>query len=133
MENRTIKFEPRLCRDHEVPDPKHKAKKLKRAPLFTGGIVLRVPGFDERYELLELQDVKVVDGVIVASEGMNPFRAVRTVVAFSKKFYLEVGLKRIKDGAEFKSFDDLSADPECDEILMEVAQALRGGFKPGEP
>ncbi len=48
------------------------------------------------------------------------------------KFYVSVDLKKIDGGIEYKSFESLTLDPDCDPILMQVASELRQGFKPSK-
>lgn len=98
---------------------------------FSGHIMLKVPGFDERYEMLDQIGLKIdADGSMSAAD-MNGIGAIRKLVQFSQKFYKEISIEH-KDGRKFESFDDLSLDPECDAILIEVAGKLRNGFRVGK-
>lgn len=96
---------------------------------FIGGVTLRLPSFDERYEALDELGIKVnKDGEIEMSD-MNSFKAVRSLVKMCGKYFVSVDIKH-KDGREFKSKEDLESDPECDGILIEIAMNLSKGFRP---
>lgn len=101
------------------------------APTFAGSIKIRVPTFDERYEILEKSGVKVGSkGEIEVGE--NALLILRNTVKISKDFYIAVEIRKLSDGTEYKSFEDMSVDPDCDALLIDVAHALRGGFKPSK-
>ncbi len=98
---------------------------------FSGHVIVKVPGFDERYEMLDQIGLKIGTDGTMSADDMNGIGAIRKLVSYSQKFYREVLIKH-KDGREFSSFEDLSLDPECDAILIEVASKLRNGFHVGK-
>lgn len=98
-------------------------------PTFQGHVMMRVPSFEERYQFIEDSGIDVSDEGGLERKGSN-FSIIRNMVKHSAKFYQAVELKRVSDGMEFKSFEDLSLDPDCDAILIEVAREVRMGFRP---
>lgn len=121
-----IEYTPEVCRDHKkiIDEVETEVKAT-----FSGHITLRVPTFDERYEAME------AIGVTVSTKGEidvqnSALKLIREMVRASKKFYISVDLKRLSDGKEFKSLEDLEFDSSCDAILLEVAREVKTGFKP---
>lgn len=134
---KTIEFVPTICTNHQAKDAEGKLLLVDGQPVdvaatFEGSITLRLPDFDERYQVLEDMGLQADGSGQVKSVEINVFKTLRRMVEVSKAFYVEVKLKRISDGAEFKSFTDLSVDPDCDGIILEVAKSLRSGFRPGK-
>ena len=111
-----VKFIPEVCKGE--------------SPRFAGTITLKVPSFDERYKFIEDCGVNISDSGGVELKASN-FSIIRNMVKLSEPFYVSVEMKRI-DGVEFKSFSDLTHDPECDGILIEVAKEIRSGFRPAQ-
>lgn len=99
---------------------------------FSGSVTMRVPMFDERYEILDQMAIKINpqtgEGYM---EDMGSLSTVRKLVKASASFYKAVEIKHA-DGREFKSFEDLQSDPDCDAILVDVAMAISRGFRPGK-
>jgi len=99
---------------------------------FTGSVTMRVPGFDERYEVLDQMGIKIDAASGEASMAeVGSFSSIRKMVKASQGFYKEVEVKHA-DGREFKSFEDLQSDPDCDGALIEIAMAISRGFRPGK-
>ena len=99
---------------------------------FSGHIMVKLPLFDERYEMLDQMGIKLdASSGEMKTEDLASFNAIRKMVSASLKYYLSVDIKH-KDGREFKSKDDLLCDPECDGILIDVASAVSRGFKVGK-
>lgn len=91
---------------------------------FTGHVKVRLLTFDERYDLLEK--------AALADEGKAAnVKFMREIVAASKPRYVEVDLKRLADGAEFKSVADLDFGIDCHAILFDVANGLLQDFDAG--
>lgn len=112
-----LKYVPKQCNDGED---------------FSGYVLVRVPLFDERYEIIDQMGLKAdAETGEVKANDLSSFKAIRNLVAASHKFYKEVNIKH-KDGREFKSLEDLLSDSDCDAILMDVAGAVSRGFKPGK-
>lgn len=111
-----IKFTPKAC----------------EGPEFSGSVTMRVPMFDERYEMLDQMGIKIDVSTGEASmEEVGSFSSIRRMVKASSGFYKSVEIKH-SDGREFKSFEDMQSDPDCDQILIEVAMAISRGFRPGK-
>ena len=93
---------------------------------FEGFVKMRLLTFDEYYDFLER---------FTETEGdesqVGKLKSTRTLVSESKSHYVEVDLKRLSDGAEFKSFDDLKYGGDCHAILIEVATGLLRSFEKG--
>ena len=98
---------------------------------FIGTVTLRLPSFDERYEALDELGIKINKDGEAEMTDMNSFKAIRSLVKMSSKYFVSVDLKH-KDGREFKSKEDLETDPECDSILIEIAMNLSKGFRVGK-
>lgn len=110
MEKNVYKYIPKVVKDGK----------------FTGYIKLKLLTFDEHYDFLEMYTA--------AGEKDDPLaglKATRKIVTASKPYYVEVDLKRVSDGAEFKSFDDLAYGADCHKILVDVANGLVGSFGEG--
>lgn len=93
---------------------------------FTGFVKVKLLTFDEHYDFLEMYA-----GAGDDDDSLKGLKATRQLVAASKSHYLEVDLKRVSDGAEFKSFDDLAYGSDCHKILVDVATGLLGSFGEG--
>ncbi len=119
-----IEFVPSVCREETVAG-------VLRNNTFEGHIKLKVPTFDERYAFTEDCGMVVADDGGIERKASN-FTIMRNMVKNSAKFYVSVAMKKLKDGTEYTSFDCLSADPDCDAILLEVAREVRSGFRPGK-
>ena len=111
-----IKFTPKAC----------------EGPEFSGSVTMRVPMFDERYEVLDQMGIKIdtASGEMSMTD-VGSFSSIRKLVKASAAFYKLVEIKH-SDGREFKSFEDMQSDPDCDQILIEVAMAISRGFRPGK-
>lgn len=94
--------------------------------------MVRLPLFDERYEMLDQMGLKAdpVSGEM-KMDDLASFGAIRKLVSASLKFYQSVDIKH-KDGREFKSKEDLLSESDCDAILIDVAAAVSRGFKVGK-
>lgn len=107
-------------------------KQCKESNEFSGHVVMRVPMFDERYEIIDQMGLKLDSETgEVKMEDLNSFAAIRKMVSASLKFYVGVELKHV-DGREFKTKEDLLSDPDCDGILIDVAMNISRGFKVGK-
>ena len=112
-----IKFSPKACLEGKE---------------FSGTVTMRVPMFDERYEVLDQMGIKIDAASGEASMAdVGSFASIRKMVKASQSFYKAVEIKHA-DGREFKSFEDLQSDPDCDAILVDVALAISRGFRPGK-
>lgn len=89
----------------------------------SGEIELRVPGFADRCDFVELfaqdQDKKELVGV---EKVIDDTRSARKIVKWSEAFYQRVAISI--DGEAHSSFDDLSANADAADLLVLVANAL---------
>jgi hypothetical protein len=136
---RLIKFVPRVCTEHEAKDPQTlepvkgpDGSPVMQKPTFEGFIMLKCPSFDERMAMLESLGLRASSKGEVDTDGVDGIQLIRKLVKASEQFYESVQLKRLEDGVEFESFEDLSYDEGCALILSDVGYALRGGFRPGK-
>ncbi len=112
-----IDFVPRVCKGD--------------APLFEGFVKLRLPSFDERMKYLEDAGVVIKeDGTV--DHSLKQMSAVRKLVQFSAAHYIKVSLKKVEDGSLISNFEELTLDPDCDGILIEVASSIASGLKPSK-
>jgi hypothetical protein len=114
----------------------------KHEPTFSGTIELKIPDYFERQALKEillrvvgadgesdiesLKDAKRKINVSVVMKKMAD------LVKFSVPFYQKVELKNLKTGAVHSSFEDISMDPDAEEMLQEVSQELAKGLSPSK-
>lgn len=102
------------------------------APEFSGEVEIRLPTFDEKYEYFEASGVEVNEkGEMDIKSTMTKIKLMRGIVKMSAKHYLSVSLKKNATGEEYKSFEDMSVDPDCHPIMIEVGTQLLNGFKLG--
>lgn len=130
---KTIKFIPKVVTGYTVEG-------ATVAPTFSGHIELRVPNYFERQQLKALMvnavvqggesDIESIKGA--TSKKVDVLAMIKSMVAMveaSMPFYVSVEMKKLSNGAEYKSFDDLSFDPEAEGILQEAAQELANGLQ----
>lgn len=116
---KSVKYIPEACKGEK--------------PEFSGEVVVRPPSFDEKYEYLETSGLDLDDsGNVHMPSGMGKIKLMRNLVKLSQKNYVSVSLKNNATGEEYKSFEDLSSDPDCHNIMVEVASQMLNGFKLGK-
>ena len=102
-------YVPRVCKGDE--------------PTFSGEIVMRVPSYEERIDImLESGTVDLADDHAKSKRDM--LSMTRKLVVSSYPFYVKVDLTHIKTKKHFKSVDDLKYSAKTAEILNEVATWL---------
>lgn len=95
-------------------------------PVCEGVIKFNPITFDQRYQYIEECSFKTDDkGEVVM--GIEHLHSVRKMVSVSQKHYKFVEIKNKNTGAVHKSFEDLTLDPECDEVLIGAAGKLING------
>lgn len=102
---------------------------------FSGSITLLKPSFKQRYEMFSAIGLKInqdQNGKAEMAGDTNHFDLIAKSVEYTKQFYKKVELKNVETGQEFTSFDDLTYESECDDILSEIANLYMGGFKLGK-
>ncbi len=115
---KTIKFVPEVCKGE--------------AATFDGYIDFAALSFDQRCEYLEKVGTKVGEDGKLESVS-DRIALMRSLVATSKAHYLVVDLTKKSTGEVYKSFDDMTYDPDCYPILNEVAMLLIQGLSMGNP
>ena len=115
---KTVTFVPTICRGEGAK--------------YSGGITLRLPTFDEKFQYLEDTGIELnKDGEVEMGTTSDRMRMIRKMVKLSEKHYIVVELKNNATGEELKSFEDLQYDTDAHAILVEVATQLVSGFKLG--
>lgn len=115
---KTVKYVPKSC----LGDDKK----------FEGSLTMRLPTFDQKYELLEISGIKFSDaGEVESSSSKDRLDMIRKLVKHSESFYETVSLIKCSSLEEFKSFEDMQYDDDAHAILIEVGLALLNGFKLG--
>lgn len=87
---------------------------------FEGKLTLKLLSFDERFELVEKAQAAAEKGI------SNTTFMVGLVREFKPRF-VAVDLIRLKDGARFKSYDELQYGTDCHGILIDAATWLLSG------
>lgn len=106
--------------------------------LFSGEVVLRLPNYDERMDLLidnpdffdEVEEPKKNRSESKMQKHSNLKKA-RALSQWSYQFYKKVDIKRKSDGYHFKSLEDLKTSNDCAGIIADVANRLSMGFNLG--
>lgn len=111
-----VKFEPEACK--------------KEGTNIKGYAVMRIPSFDEKYRYIEECGFEINEEAQM-KVSMKQMGAIRRMVTFSKDHYEEIRFVK-RDGTKIESFDQMQFDPDCDEILIEVATQLMNGFRVGK-
>lgn len=92
-------------------------------PKFEGFVEIEPLGFDEAMNVL-------IDSGVNPSQlsgeanSSNQLKTLVAMVKASKAKYKKVELKRLSDGKEFKSIDEIWVDSSCRSILSDVASQL---------
>lgn len=123
---KTVKYVPKFCTKQEVKNKNGSFRTVE--PTFEGFVELSRPDFDERFDNLDKIDVDLEQ--LSSLPQKEQIKAIRKVVSITKHHYVSVNLKRKSDGVEFKTFEDISGDNSCNEIISEIGMALLGGFGP---
>lgn len=111
---REVEYEPKAC--------------SKEGSEIKGKVKIRVPNMIERYEYIAQVGFKA-NGAGELEANSESLRSIAQMVKMSESHYVSVDLKKL-DGTEIKSYAAMLDDPDCDEIMIEVAGMLLNGFKP---
>jgi len=98
---------------------------------FKGCVTLKAPTIVERYSYVDQCGFKVTESGEV-DQSLANVSAMGKMIEISKPHYKKVALTHLKSGREYKNFDDLSLDPECDGILVDVAGTVMNGLRPSK-
>jgi len=118
---KSFEFVPTACRDTEATE-----NSPARSAEFRGSVTLKRPTFDDRFAFAEEAGIEI-DKKGEVSEHKSPIPMIRKMVRFSKPFYEKVELEKIATGEKYTSVDELDVDPDCTNILIEVAGILFQG------
>ncbi len=114
-----VTFEPSVCKPQKVDET---GKEI--AAEYAGTVTIRMPTYDERLGFYEGVDM----GDSTEKTGIAFMRAIARQVP---RFIEEVAIKRLDDGFEFKSFDDLNIDSDMVPVITEIATKLVGKHRAG--
>lgn len=123
---KTVNYVPSVCKTTKDKDGND------IVPSFVGHIELRVLSFDEKFDLLESAGIELDEQNKVKFGDGNKLKSARKMVKASEPYYVSVSLKRISDGAEFKTFEDMTFESELHATLQEVAGDIISGLKVGK-
>lgn len=98
---------------------------------FEGSLIVSLPSFDQKYQYMEDSGFSVNDKGEFES-GVKQIPAIRKMVKYVKDHIITVSLKKLSDGSDITSYDQMIYDSDCDGILIEVAMQLMNGFKVGK-
>lgn len=116
---RTIHLVPAICQPHgETP------------ALYAGHVELKRLSFDERCEIAEQSGLDTIDLSKANINDISFLKVIRKTVAATKECFIEIKLKRLSDGLEFNSYDDLQYEPDFSSVLTQAAMTLVRGDVP---
>lgn len=118
-----VTFEPRIC----------KPGKNGEAPRFSGNVTMRMPNYDDRMGLVEDCGIDIGgsqdDDTSPQEIRKHNVKLLRFAAKQLPKFLQAVAIKRIDDGLEFKSLEDLNYDGDMANVITEMSMRLVGKFR----
>lgn len=115
---KTVKYVPTICKGDD--------------PSYSGHVELRMPSFNEKFDLLEKAGVELDEDSKVIYKTAGKLAMIRKMVEITEPYYVSIELKRNSDGAELKSYDDLQNEPDAHSVLTEVSVQIMQGMKLGK-
>jgi hypothetical protein len=112
----TIDFIPEACKGDSAK--------------FEGSVVLRAPTMAERakYRFMAFSKLKGDPfGEQTTADKLEQVVAMAEVCEVTKDHIKEIHIRRKSDGYEFKNYEELSCDYECEAILIEIATQMVKG------
>lgn len=116
VEGLKAKFIPTLCKEDSE---------------FSGHIILRLPSFTERMNIIEESSLSLDDSGEVSGDKNKMIKSITKIIELIKDNYLVVDVTHKPTGHKIDSYIKLASFPGCENILTEVAQKFMGGFKLG--
>jgi hypothetical protein len=112
-----FKYEPSLCKGDGV---------------FKGYVMLEIPSYPQRLKYIKEChfQVKKSENGIEVSDSMANIDALIKMVELAKIHVKEVHIT--KDGYEYKDFEDMLSDADCDELNNDIAGVILNGIKLGK-
>lgn len=102
-----------------------------KKPQFEGHVLLKRPDAAERMEFIEECQFKLDDkGEMLPTK--NQAGAIARGIRALKPYIKAVKLRYLEDKTDFKSYEDMSYDPICDQILGELVGIIVHGFRPSK-
>lgn len=103
---------------------------------FKGEIVLKLPAYEERLEMLAdhpelLEDSQQSGSKKKQNMSALQMKTVLAMVKWSYNYYNKVDLVRLADKKKFTSLDDLRYSNDTQAIIQDVAVKLAQGFELG--
>ena len=102
------------------------AKTVMRVPIFSGVVRVKIPSHQERLKFVKAVSVQIVNGEAVS---MNSFEQGIEIMSFAKAHIESVDLKRISDGVELQSLEDLEHDVDGTEVLSDIGAEIAKGIR----
>lgn len=97
---------------------------------FSGHVSLIVPTYFQRSKYIEEAGFAVnAEGMI--ESNMKNIGTMARLVQFSAAHYKEVALTHT-DGSVFSTFEAMTQDPICDQVLIEIALLILNGIRPAK-
>lgn len=108
---------------------KTETEEVEKESPFEGTIDIKIPKYSERLQYSKECNISVNDGEI---SHANHFDAATKLLEIAKKHIGQIKLKRIDDGFEFTSADQMEYDREASEVLSQIGAKILEGFKLGK-
>lgn len=122
MDTKHITFTPAICK----PAGDEPAA-------YEGSVTIRRPDYIEREELKSLtSDDEASEGDETPKKRLTPWQMMRLMAAKVPPFVVELKLKRVEDGYEFKSFEELLEDSEAGSVAVEICSKLVAKYRVGK-
>lgn len=102
---------------------------------FEGSIEIKTLSLEEKLEFFDSQGIEAGVGEDGESElkisKKSNMKLLIAAIRMAKWKYVSVSLKKKSNGEEYKFYEDLDNDPDCQGIITDVATAILNGFKVG--
>ena len=135
---KSVTFEPTICKP--TKDPKTGEEKPAE---FSGTVTMRMPTYSERLGFSkgsrDVENENVDDGELTPAQLAEKKRALyernidfRCFLAkAAPNFVTEIALKRLEDGFEFRTWEDLEYDDSMMPVITEITDRLVGKNRAG--
>lgn len=102
----------------------------KEGGSFEGSITLKMMPYAERLRTIARCKFELTAEGLKEKKSES-LEAIASLIEAVSKYIVKVEIKHIESGKVFSSYDEMSFDPICDEILMELGMQFMSGFKLG--
>lgn len=101
-------------------------------PVFEGVIKVKVPKYCDRLKLMKDANFKISSTGEI-DPTVDLLEQAMKMVEIAQSHTESVKLKRVDDGFEIKSFEDLEYDKDGSDLINEIANFVIGGGRLGKP